>query len=75
MLRATAFAVSLALAHLLGDVWAPYLVGGVSTALHEHANLALLFVGLPCLALASIAAYFGARLYSRDVAKRTHQQV
>ncbi|MGE5335442.1 MAG: spinster family MFS transporter [Nitrososphaerota archaeon] len=74
-LRATAFAVSLSLAHLLGDVWAPFLVGSVSTALHEHANLALLIVGIPCLAVASVAAFFGARLYSRDVARRTHQQV
>jgi MFS transporter, Spinster family, sphingosine-1-phosphate transporter len=74
-LRATAFAVSLSLAHLLGDVWAPGLVGSISTALHEQANLALLIVGLPCLTLASVAAFFGARLYSRDVAKRTHHQV
>lgn len=74
-LRATAFAVALTLAHLLGDVWAPSVVGGVSTALHEHANLALLIVGLPCLAVASVAAFFGARLYSRDVAQRTHQKV
>jgi MFS family permease len=74
-LRATAFAVSLSLAHLLGDVWAPGLVGSISTALHEHANQALLFVGMPCLALAAIAAYFGARLYSRDVSKRLHQEI
>lgn len=74
-LRATAFAVSLSLAHLFGDVWAPGLVGSVSTALHEHANLAMLFIGLPCLAVASVAAYFGARFYSRDVARRTHQNV
>ena len=64
LLRATAFAVALSLAHLLGDVWAPYLVGGISTGLHEHANLALLIVGLPCLAIAAIAAFFGARIYS-----------
>jgi hypothetical protein len=63
------------MAHLLGDVWAPWLVGNVSTALHEHANLALLFVGLPCLALASVAAFFGARIYSGDVAQRIHQKV
>ena len=75
LLRATAFAVALSLAHLLGDVWAPSLVGGISTALGEHANLAMLIVGLPCLAVACVAAYFGARLYSRDVAKQTRQQV
>lgn len=74
-LRATAFAVSLSMAHLLGDVWAPSLVGSISTSLHEHANLALLLVGLPCLAVASVAAFFGARLYSRDVARRTRLQV
>lgn len=74
-LRATAFAVSLSLAHLLGDVWAPGLVGTVSTALSERANLALLIVGLPCLSIAAVAAYFGSRLYSKDVAKRLHQQV
>ncbi len=75
LLRATAFAVALSLAHLLGDVWAPYLVGGISTALHEHANIALLIVGLPCLAIAAIAAFFGARIYSGDVAKQAHQKV
>jgi len=75
LLRATAFAVALSLAHLLGDVWAPYLVGGISTGLHEHANLALLIVGLPCLAIAAIAAFFGARIYSGDVAKQAHQKV
>jgi len=75
LLRATAFAVALSLAHLLGDVWAPSLVGSISTTLHEHANLAMLIVGLPCLAVACVAAYFGARLYSRDVAKQTRQQV
>jgi MFS family permease len=75
LLRATAFAVALSLAHLLGDVWAPYLVGGISTGLHEHANLALLIVGLPCLAIAAIAAFFGARIYSSDVAKQAHQKV
>jgi MFS transporter, Spinster family, sphingosine-1-phosphate transporter len=75
LLRATAFAVALSLAHLLGDVWAPYLVGGISTGLHEHANLALLIVGLPCLAIAAIAAFFGARIYSSDVAKQTRQKV
>jgi MFS family permease len=74
LLRATAFAVALSLAHLLGDVWAPYLVGGISTGLHEHANLALLIVGLPCLAIAAIAAFFGARIYSSDVAKQAHQK-
>ncbi|HEU4783468.1 MAG TPA: MFS transporter [Ktedonobacterales bacterium] len=75
LLRATAFAVALSLAHLFGDVWAPYLVGGISTGLHEHANLALLIVGLPCLAIAAIAAFFGARIYSIDVAKQAHQKV
>jgi MFS transporter, Spinster family, sphingosine-1-phosphate transporter len=75
LLRATAFAVALSLAHLLGDVWAPYLVGGISTGLHEHANLALLIVGLPCLAIAAVAAFFGARIYSIDVAKQAQQQV
>lgn len=75
LLRATAFAVALSLAHLLGDVWAPFIVGGISTGLHEHANLALLIVGLPCLAIAAIAAFFGARIYSNDVAKQAHQKV
>jgi MFS family permease len=75
LLRATAFAVALSLAHLMGDVWAPSLVGAISTALHEHANLAMLIVGLPCLAVACVAAYFGARIYSRDVATQAHQKV
>jgi hypothetical protein len=34
-----------------------------------------LIVGLPCLAIAAIAAFFGARIYSNDVAKQTRQKV
>lgn len=69
-LRATAFAVALTLSHLLGDAWAPGAVGSLSTNLGEQANLALLIVGTPSLAIAALAGYFGARFYASDVRRR-----
>ena len=65
-LRATAVAVILLCAHLLGDVWSPSAVGTLSTHFHEHANLALLFIGLPSLAIAAVAGMLGARFYARE---------
>jgi MFS family permease len=67
-LRGTAIAVTLLLAHLGGDIWAPTVVGKISTALHERTSLALLLVGVPALALATIVAYRGARIHADDVA-------
>jgi MFS family permease len=72
-LRGTAVAVTLLLAHLGGDVWAPTLVGVISTnMLHERVGLALLIVGIPALLLAIVVAYFGAPLHAADVASRNH---
>ena len=66
-LRATAVAMTLLLSHVFGDVWAPTAVGALSTALHEHAGVALLIVGVPMLAAAAVVAIVGARYYAREV--------
>jgi sugar phosphate permease len=64
-LRATALAVTMLLSHLLGDIWASWAVGKLSTALGEHLAPALLLVGLPALALGCVISVFGARAYAR----------
>jgi sugar phosphate permease len=64
-LRATALAVTMLLSHLLGDIWASWAVGKLSTALNEHLAPALLLVGAPALALGCIISVFGARQYAR----------
>lgn len=69
-LRATAVAVTLLLAHLCGDIWAPTLVGAISTKLHEQAGLALLLVGIPALLLAIVVSYRGSRIHAADIASR-----
>ena len=66
-LRATAVAVTLLLSHLLGDVWSPWVVGSISTALHERAGVALAIVGLPTLALATVLGIVGTRFYAAEV--------
>lgn len=68
-LRATAIAVALTLSHLLGDVWSPGVVGSISTKLGERSDLALLIIGTPALALATLAGIVGARIYARDLAR------
>lgn len=68
-LRATAIAVALTLSHLLGDVWAPGVIGAISTKLGERSDLALLIIGTPALALATLAGIAGARIYARDLAR------
>lgn len=67
-LRATAVAVTLLLSHLLGDAWSPRVVGGISSSLHEHSSTALLIVGLPTLAVATLVGILGVTLYAREVA-------
>lgn len=73
ILRATAVAVVLLLAHLLGDAWASTATGLLSTAMGERTGLALLLVGGPALLAAIVVSVFGARLYARDVARRAHE--
>ena len=63
-LRATAIAVTMLLSHLLGDIWASWVVGQLATALHERVALALLIVGLPALALGCGVSLFGVRVYA-----------
>ncbi len=67
-LRGTSIAVTLLLAHLGGDIWAPTVVGALSTALHERTGLALLIIGIPALALATVVAYRGAKIHAADMA-------
>jgi MFS family permease len=69
-LRASAVAVSLVLAHLLGDAWAATAVGAISTALGERTNLGLLIVGVPALVVGMAVALLGARVYLADLAAR-----
>lgn len=64
-LRATALAVTMLLSHLLGDIWASWAVGKLSTALGERLAPAMLLVGLPALALGCVVSVFGARVYAR----------
>jgi MFS family permease len=63
-LRATVVAVTMLLSHLLGDVWSPAAVGALATALGERANLALLIVGAPALAVGVPVALIGAKRYA-----------
>jgi MFS family permease len=66
-LRATALALTLLVGHLFGDVWSPTAVGMVSTALGEHVATSLLIFGIPALLFATIAGFFGARIYALEV--------
>ncbi len=65
-LRATAIAVTMLLAHLLGDIWASWAVGSLSTALHGHIGHALLLMGLPAMTLGCVFSLFGARMYAQN---------
>ncbi len=66
-MRGTAVAVANLLAHLLGDVWAPGVVGAISTALHEREAIALLIVCLPALLVGAFVALPAAQAYARDL--------
>jgi MFS transporter, Spinster family, sphingosine-1-phosphate transporter len=72
-LRASAVAVGLVIAHLIGDSWSPAAVGALSTRMGERTALGLLYVGTPALVLAVIVAVLGARTYARDVAARQRE--
>ena len=80
-LRASSVAISLLIAHLLGDAFAPTLVGVLSThfdpnpVVHFNAKLtgqylsqALLITCTPALVLAGLVGIFGARWMKADVA-------
>ena len=66
-IRATGIAATLLIGHLFGDVWSPWAVGTVSTALGEHVAVSLLIFGIPALALAAILGYVGVRVYAAEV--------
>jgi MFS transporter, Spinster family, sphingosine-1-phosphate transporter len=66
-LRATALALTLLVGHLFGDVWSPWAVGAVSTALGEHIATSLLIFGIPALLCAAVVGFFGVRVYLSEV--------
>ncbi len=79
--RSSAVAISLLIAHLLGDAFAPLLVGVLATAFdpthgqHIHIKMAglelgqaLLITCTPALLIAGLIGIFGARFMSADVA-------
>lgn len=72
-LRASAVAVGLLIAHLLGDAWAPTAVGALSTALGERTELGLLYVGAPALLIATVVALVGRRIYAGDLERRMRE--
>jgi MFS transporter, Spinster family, sphingosine-1-phosphate transporter len=74
-LRGTAVAVTLMCSHLFGDVWSPRVVGVISTSLHERSGTALLIVGVPALAIASLVGLLGARIHAREVARQTPDDI
>jgi MFS family permease len=70
-LRALTISVSLLIAHLLGDVSSPLIVGALSDALGGHApglREALLYTCPALLALAGVIGILGARFVQRDLA-------
>ena len=80
-LRASSVAISLLIAHLLGDAFAPTLVGVLATSfdpthgLHFKAgaagqdlSMALLITCTPALVLAGLVGIFGARWMKEDIA-------
>ena len=84
-LRASAVAISLLLAHLLGDAFAPPIVGVLARAFdpthglhfaHQVAGndlgLAFLVTCVPTLAIAGLVGIFGARWMKDDIAAAEH---
>ncbi|MBA3824891.1 MAG: MFS transporter [Ktedonobacterales bacterium] len=66
-LRASALAVIMTIAHLLGDVGSPTLVGAVAGKLASHNVMhALVIFAGPALTLAAILALLAARTYARE---------
>ncbi len=67
-LRASALAVIMTLAHLLGDVGSPTIIGALAGRLASHNVLhALVILGGPALTLAAILALLATRTYAREV--------
>jgi MFS transporter, Spinster family, sphingosine-1-phosphate transporter len=79
-LRASAVAVSLLIAHLLGDAFAPSLVGGLANGFDpthgqhfansvggQDLSMALLITCTPALAIAGLVGIFGARWMKGDI--------
>ncbi len=66
-IRATALAATLLVGHLFGDVWSPWAVGTLATALGEHVAVSLLIFGVPALTLATILGFVGVRMYASEI--------
>lgn len=74
-LRASAVAVGLLVAHLLGDSWSPTAVGALSTAFGERTALGLLYVSAPALVIATVVAVLGRRVYVQDLETRVREDL
>jgi MFS transporter, Spinster family, sphingosine-1-phosphate transporter len=67
-LRASALAVIMTIAHLLGDVTSPTIVGALAGRLASHNVMhALVICGGPALTLAAIVALLATRIYAREI--------
>lgn len=68
--RASGVALSFMLAHLLGDLAAPSIIGAISTALDPQTQMklaeAMLFTGPPALLIAGIIGLWGSRFVAQD---------
>ena len=69
-LRASAAAIIMTLAHLLGDVPSPTIVGWLESVTHLPISQALLLYGVPALTLAAFLAWWGAGVYAREMQRR-----
>lgn len=69
--RASAVALAFMLAHLLGDLAAPSIIGGISYLLDPHSQSklaeAMLITGPAALVIAGIIGIWGSRFVARDV--------
>jgi MFS family permease len=68
--RSSGVALTFMFAHLLGDLAAPSIIGGISYALDPQSQMklaeAMLFVGPPALLIAGIVGIWGSRFVARD---------
>ena len=74
-LRASAIAVIMTIAHLLGDVGSPTFVGKLAGWLPTHnVAYALVICGGPALVIAALLAVVATRVYTRELSHQGHPQ-
>ncbi len=69
-LRASAAAIIMTLAHLLGDVPSPTAIGAVESVTHMSIATSLLLFAVPALTLAAMLALWGTGIYVREMRRR-----